>query len=77
MGLKYIPATVHVSAGTTVRWVNEDTAKHTVISDPSSGPLKSGEFGKGGSYERTFDKPGSFDYYCKVHPFMTGAVIVR
>jgi plastocyanin len=77
LGLKYVPATVHISAGTTIRWVNEDTAKHTVSSDPSSGPLQSGEFGKGGSYEHTFEKPGSFDYYCKVHPFMTGTVIVR
>ncbi len=75
--LEYLPGPVTVSPGTTVRWVNEDKALHTVTSEDSGGPLRSEELGRGGSYEFTFRKPGQYDYYCVVHPFMKSGVTVE
>jgi plastocyanin len=76
----YIPATVSINAGDTVSWSNDDTAAHTVTSgSASAGP--SGVFDSslliaGGTYEHTFDSSGTEDYYCMVHPWMTGSVKV-
>jgi plastocyanin len=75
-GLEYLPGPVTVSPGTTVRWVNEDRALHTVTSEGSGGPLESEELGRGESFEYTFREPGQYDYYCAVHPFMKGGVSV-
>lgn len=75
--LKYLPGPVEVSPGTTVRWTNEDQALHTVTSEDSGGPLRSAELAKGEPYEQTFRKPGQYDYYCKVHPFMKSGVTVE
>ena len=76
-GLVYRPGSITVSAGTTVRWVNEDRALHTVTSEGSEGPLGSEELGRGDSYEYTFREPGRYDYYCVVHPFMKSGVTVE
>ncbi len=76
-GLEYLPGPVMVSPGTTVRWTNEDRALHTVTSEDSGGPLQSKELERGESYEYTFRKPGQYDYYCMVHPFMKSGVTVE
>lgn len=76
----YIPASVSIMKGDTVVWKNKDTAAHTVTSgSPEDGP--SGIFDSslligGGSFEHTFDSSGSYDYFCMVHPWMTGDVQV-
>lgn len=75
--LKYLPGPVTVSPGTTVRWTNEDQALHTVTSEDSGGPLQSKELEQGESYEYKFRKPGQYDYYCMVHPFMKSGVTVE
>ena len=75
--LVYRPGSITVSPGTTVRWVNEDRALHTVTSEGSGGPLGSKELGRGDSYEYTFREPGQYDYYCVVHPFMKSGVTVE
>jgi plastocyanin len=75
-GLLYVPGPVTVSPGTTVRWVNEDRALHTVTSEGSGGPLASEELGRGDTYEYTFREPGQYDYYCVVHPFMKSGITV-
>jgi plastocyanin len=75
-GLLYVPGSVTVSPGTTVRWVNEDRALHTVTSEGSGGPLASEELGRGDTYEYTFREPGQYDYYCVVHPFMKSGITV-
>jgi len=75
-GLAYLLGPVAVSPGTTVRWVNEDRALHTVTSEGSGGPLESEELGRGESFEYTFREPGQYDYYCAVHLFMKGGVSV-
>ena len=76
----YDPASAKVKTSTTITWTNDDTLPHTVTSgNADTGP--SGEFDSGivmggGSFTHTFDKAGSFDYYCALHPYMTGQVIV-
>ena len=76
----YIPASVSINVGDTVVWSNDDTAAHTVTSgSPEDGP--SGVFDSslviaGGTYEHTFDSKGTVDYFCMVHPWMVGDVIV-
>jgi FtsP/CotA-like multicopper oxidase with cupredoxin domain len=78
----YDPPVVNISVGTSVRWTNdENTMLHTATSgNPDTGP--SGEFDSeiiraGEKFRHTFDKAGTFDYYCALHPHMTGQVIVR
>ena len=76
----YIPATVSISTGSTVVWMNDDTAAHTVTSGgPAGGPdgvFDSSLVMGGASFEVTFDDAGSYDYFCMVHPWMTGTVNV-
>jgi len=76
----FIPATVSINAGDTVSWSNDDTAAHTVTSgsaaDGPSGVFDSSLLIAGGAFEHTFDSSGTEDYYCMVHPWMTGSVQV-
>ncbi len=76
----FIPATVSISTGSTVVWINDDTAAHTVTSGgPAGGPdgvFDSSLVMGGVSFEVTFDDAGSYDYFCMVHPWMTGTVNV-
>jgi len=76
----YIPETVSINAGDTVSWSNDDTAAHTVTSgsaaDGPSGVFDSSLLIAGGTFEHTFDSSGTEDYYCMVHPWMTGSVQV-
>jgi plastocyanin len=79
----YDPATITVAVGTTVVWKNGDSQGHTVTSGnagdeqfgtdfDSSFPLLKPE----ATFEHTFDKVGEFPYFCQVHPYMVGKVIV-
>jgi plastocyanin len=70
----FAPATIKVKAGTTVVWTNEDSVAHTVT--PTRGHWGSGNLDQGKSYAYTFKKPGTYTYYCAVHPSMTARVIV-
>ena len=75
------PAQVNVAPGTEVEWKNADTASHTVTSgkpsDNTTGTVfDSGLVKAGGDFKFTFSDAGTFDYYCQVHPWMTGQVIV-
>jgi len=76
----FIPSSVSIMKGDTVVWTNNDSAAHTVTSgSPTNGP--SGMFDSslligGNSFEHTFDSVGSIDYFCMVHPWMTGNVKV-
>ena len=76
----FIPSSVSIMKGDTVVWSNHDSAAHTVTSgSPADGP--SGMFDSslligGKSFEHTFDSSGSVDYFCMVHPWMTGSVQV-
>ena len=76
----YIPSSISITAGHSVVWNNIDTAAHTVTSGSSSeGPdelFDSGLFLNGATFEYTFHEPGSYDYFCIVHPWMVGTISV-
>lgn len=71
----FIPETVTVSPGATVTWVNEDDVPHTVVSTAKK--FSSRVLDTDDKYARTFADPGTYEYYCSVHPHMKGKVIVR
>ena len=71
----FTPQRITVKAGTTVTWVNEDDVPHTVAS--SSKVFKSKALDTGDKFSFTFTTPGTYDYFCSVHPHMTGAVVVE
>ena len=75
LNYKFDPEVLTVPAGTTVTWVNKDEVPHTVASSdkrfPSSSGLDTGE-----AYSYTFTTPGSYGYYCTLHPFMKGTIVV-
>jgi len=69
------PATLTITKGTTVTWMNMDSAPHTVVASDyafSSDTLKNGQ-----SFAYTFNDTGTFVYKCGIHPSMTGKVIVN
>ncbi|MGC1131765.1 MAG: plastocyanin/azurin family copper-binding protein [Nitrososphaeraceae archaeon] len=78
----YNPTTVTVSQGDKVVWINKDSVIHTVTSglpdQENAGQLfDSKNMGPDGIFEHTFDEAGEYDYYCTLHPFMVGSVIVE
>ena len=77
----YLPFETSVAMGGTVSWVNNDAAAHTVTSGVVAlGPdeiFDSSLFMAGNTFEFTFEDAGTFDYYCQVHPWMTGVVNVQ
>ena len=72
----FTPASVTVKAGTTVKWTNKDGAPHSIVS--SDGQFAaSAVLSNGGSYQLKFDKPGTYNYACGLHPSMSGQIIVQ
>ena len=76
----YIPSMVTISAGESVTWVNQDSAFHSVTSGFYDTPIDlfdSGYMDPYDSYTLTFDETGTYDYFCTLHPWMEGQVIVE
>jgi plastocyanin len=71
----FAPQRTTVKAGTTVTWINEDDIPHTVTS--SSKLFKSRALDTGDKFSFTFTTPGTYEYFCSLHPHMTGAVVVE
>jgi plastocyanin len=69
------PAAITVTAGTTVTWTNHDDIPHTVVSDDRL--FKSKVLDTDDKFSYTFNKPGTYPYFCSVHPKMTGKVVVH
>jgi len=69
------PLTVVVGVNSTVTWVNNDIAPHTVTANDAS--FDSGNVSPGQSFTFTFTTPGTYQYHCVYHPWMTGTVIVK
>jgi len=74
--LKYSSHTIQIKTGETVEWVNNDLTPHTVTSD-SGGKLNSGSLDVGATWRHTFNKHGTFAYFCTFHREMKGSVVVR
>ena len=68
------PQAVTVRAGTKVTWVNKDVEPHTVVSDDHK--FQSEALDTGDTFSVTFDKAGTYGYFCTLHPHMTGTVTV-
>ena len=76
----FIPSPVTIDIGETVTWENNDTAAHTATggsaADGPSGVFDSSLIMAGSSFSHTFDSVGTYDYFCMVHPWMQGTVMV-
>lgn len=71
----FVPQTLTVSVNSTVKWKNLDGITHTVTSDNLL--WDSGNVANGGTFKFTFTATGTFSYHCKIHPSMTGTIIVQ
>jgi 3',5'-cyclic-AMP phosphodiesterase len=70
----FTPKTLSVSPGTTVTWTNQDDVPHNIVSTDKK--FISTVLDTDQKFSFTFDTPGSFPYFCKIHPMMTGTVQV-
>jgi plastocyanin len=87
----YLPRQITISVNDQVTWTNNDTEAHTVTSGigagieslmnnkrgTPNGLFDSGSFRLGQSWTHTFARPGTFTYFCTIHPWMDGVVIVQ
>ena len=76
----YVPYELTISSGSTVTWINTDNAAHTVTSGtPNGGPdglFDSSIIAMNAEFSYEFSESGIYDYYCIVHPWMTGIISV-
>jgi plastocyanin len=70
----FTPARLTIPAGSKVVWVNHDDVPHTVVSD--SRAFKSPALDTDDHFEHTFTTPGTYAYFCSIHPHMTAEIIV-
>jgi plastocyanin len=71
------PEELVVAAGTTVTWVNADDVAHMVTSKAAPPVFDSNTLHTGDKFSFEFKTPGTYNYFCKPHPYMTGRVIVK
>jgi len=76
----FVPSMVTIDVGGEVTWENNDTAAHTITSGtPTEGPdghFDSSLIMAGSTFSHEFEEAGTFDYFCMVHPWMQGMVMV-
>ncbi len=70
------PATVTIPAGTTITWTNNDDVPHVVSSDDNK-MFKSKALDTDDRFSFTFTKPGTYNYYCAIHPKMVAKIVVQ
>ncbi len=70
----FAPQTLTVKAGTTVTWTNRDDMPHTVVSTARA--FASEALDTDQAFTHTFAEAGTYDYFCSIHPRMTGRVVV-
>ncbi|MDD4931506.1 MAG: plastocyanin/azurin family copper-binding protein [Candidatus Colwellbacteria bacterium] len=75
-GFSFQPGKISIKKGSTVKWTNENDIGHDVVADIIPPYFKSPILLKGESYSFTFDKVGTFGYYCGIHPSMKGTIEV-
>ncbi len=68
--------TITVPVGTTVTWVNNDDTPHTVVADDHK-TFRSKPLDTDDRFSFTFTTPGTYGYFCSIHPHMTGTVVVK
>lgn len=70
----FCPADITVAAGTEVRWTNSDAAPHSATA--TGGAFDSGTLTTGQGFAFRFDRPGAYEYFCRLHPNMRGTITV-
>jgi len=70
----FAPVDVHIDAGARVTWFNDDDDPHTVSETHKL--FRSGALDTDQSFTYQFDSPGTFDYFCTLHPEMVGKIVV-
>ena len=70
-------AVMTVPVGARVTWTNRDDIPHTVTAEAGPPDFHSHPLDTGDRFSETFDKPGTYRYFCAIHPKMRGTVIVR
>ena len=76
----YIPSKISIRQRESVTWLNEDAAFHSVTSgtyENPNGMFDSGHLDPNESFSVKFEESGTFDYFCTLHPWMKGKVIVE
>ncbi len=76
----YIPSKISIIQGESVTWLNEDAAFHSVTSgtyENPNGMFDSGHLDPTESFTVKYEESGTFDYFCTLHPWMKGKVIVE
>jgi plastocyanin len=73
--MAFSATTLKISAGTTVKWTNNDGITHTVTAD--NGSFNSGNIAPGASFTKQFTTKGTFAYHSSIHPMMTASVVVQ
>jgi plastocyanin len=71
----FAPQRVVVKAGTTVIWINDDDIPHTVASGAKL--FKSNALDTNDKFSFTFTTAGAYEYFCSLHPHMTGTIVVE
>jgi plastocyanin len=71
----FTPATLTIAVGATVNWTNHDDVPHTVTADDKAFASKA--LDTDDAFSHTFTKPGTYSYFCAVHPHMTGVIVVK
>lgn len=73
----FMPATITISPGDKVTWINQDSDPHSVFSDDRGKTFHSAVLDTGQSFSLAFAHAGTFGYYCSVHPYMQGTIVVK
>jgi plastocyanin len=73
---RFVPKHLEVTRGIPVTWVNHDDVEHRIVSTLPN-VLDSGEIGKAQGFTQTFNRPGTYPYFCKIHNYMKGTIDVR
>jgi plastocyanin len=78
-GIAFVPKELTVQAGTTVVWTNNDPFPHTVTSGTRGSPtsLFDQTVDPGKTFSYTFQDPGTYPYFCSIHPGMDGVITVQ
>ncbi len=71
----FLPPTLTVKVGTQITWTNDDDIPHNVVSNDQS--FKSRVLDTDEKFTYTVSKPGTYIYYCSIHPKMTGKIVVE
>jgi plastocyanin len=73
----FSPTPLTVAPGTKVTWSNTDDEPHTVTSADGGKTFKSPALDTDDKFSFIFDKPGTYKYFCSIHPHMVGTVLVK